>query len=141
MEESRKLFRNRVRRRGVRIIRLGSTNSWKRSLLFRVGAIAIGVLPFLLFELALWGWGVAECRCGHRSLHRLHRNSPAVCCAMQSGRRVRDRVQSDALVLRGQVPGSQGRERVSCFLHRRVDRPGASFCSRYIVSQVASVAA
>ena len=34
-----------------------SRKSWKRSLLFRVGAIAIGVLPFLMFELALWGWG------------------------------------------------------------------------------------
>ena len=31
--------------------------SWKRSLLFRVGAIAVGVLPFLLFELTLWGCG------------------------------------------------------------------------------------
>ena len=36
---------------------VGSTKSWKRSLLFRVGAIAIGLLPFLLFELVLWGWG------------------------------------------------------------------------------------
>ncbi|MDG2180138.1 MAG: hypothetical protein P8L78_00480 [Mariniblastus sp.] len=38
-------------------IEVGSTKSWKRSLLFRVGAIVIGLLPFLLFELTLWGVG------------------------------------------------------------------------------------
>ncbi|MGY8746987.1 MAG: tetratricopeptide repeat protein [Pirellulales bacterium] len=31
--------------------------SWRRSLSFRVGAIAIGLLPLLFLELVLWGWG------------------------------------------------------------------------------------
>jgi len=42
----------------VSAMQLKPAKSWKRSLLFRVGAIAVGVLPFLLFELTLWccGW-------------------------------------------------------------------------------------
>ena len=38
-------------------IQVSAAKSWKRSLLFRLGAIAIGLLPFLLFELTLWSLG------------------------------------------------------------------------------------
>jgi hypothetical protein len=117
---------------------VGSTKSWKRSLLFRVGAIAIGLLPFLLFELVLWGWGwqnsdaVTDPYIGFTEIRPLF---------VVNGAGGEYEIASNRMPLFCEAKFPAVKADNEFRVYWRVDRPGTSFCSRYIVSQVASVAA